>query len=152
MFTCHNITAANALFWFLASSGSAQHSNTATEACNGPQRVISPQSHCCGMPDDESTPSLRMSFLNVFLVVLPLFIVWYFRRDPMVRPPFLYMISESLNVTCFQLDAIPTVGFHDPILSYFSALQFTFDGTRMLREGYNKVIYLSFSYIHPSSI
>jgi len=102
------------------------------------------------MPDDES--ALRMSFLNVFLVVLSLFIVWYFRRDPIVRPLFLYMISESLNVTRFQLDAIPTVGFHDPVLSYFSALQFTFDGTRMLREGYNKVIYFSFSCIHPSSI
>ncbi|KAI0000304.1 cytochrome P450 [Russula vinacea] len=36
------------------------------------------------------------------------------------------------------LDAIPTVGFSDPILSYISALQFHFDGVRMLKEGYEK--------------
>jgi cytochrome P450 len=60
-----------------------------------------------------------MSFLVGFFVVLSIFISWYFRRDPM-------------------LDAIPTVGFRDPILSYFSALQFSFDDVRMLREGYKK--------------
>jgi len=42
--------------------------------------------------------------------------------------------------TCSQLDAIPTVGFSDPILSYFSALKLNFDGVRMLQEGYEKVI------------
>jgi cytochrome P450 len=42
------------------------------------------------------------------------------------------------KVTRFQLDAIPTVGFSDPILSYFSALHFIFDGVRMLKEGYQK--------------
>ena len=51
------------------------------------------------------------------------------------------------NGYVYQLEAIPTVGFPDPILSYFSALRYTFDGVRMLREGYKKVIYLSFSYI-----
>ena len=40
----------------------------------------------------------------------------------------------------FQLDAIPTIGFSDPFLSYLSAVQFTFDGARMLKEGYEKVI------------
>ncbi|KAF8504637.1 cytochrome P450 [Russula emetica] len=35
-----------------------------------------------------------------------------------------------------RLEAIPTVGFSDPILSYFSALRFFFDGVRMLKEGY----------------
>ncbi len=53
------------------------------------------------------------------------------------------------NGYVYQLDAIPTVGFSDPILSYFSALQFSVDGVRMLREGYKKVIYLSFCYMHP---
>ncbi len=53
------------------------------------------------------------------------------------------MISESLNVTHFQLDAIPTVELSDPILSYFSSFPFIFDGIRMLKEGYEKVIYLS---------
>jgi hypothetical protein len=42
-----------------------------------------------------------------------------------------------------QLSAIPTMGFSDPILSYFSALQFSFDGVRMLEEGYEKVIFLA---------
>ena len=57
-----------------------------------------------------------------------------------------------MNVTRLQLDAIPTVGFSDPILSYFSALRSNFDGDRMFREGYKKVIYLSFSYnMHPYS-
>ncbi|KAH9993110.1 cytochrome P450 [Russula vinacea] len=69
------------------------------------------------MPADEFT--LRMSFLMGFFVVFSLFVGRYFRRDPM-------------------LDAIPTVGFSDPILSYFSALQFIFDGVRMLKEGYQK--------------
>jgi hypothetical protein len=46
------------------------------------------------------------------------------------------------NVTRFQLNAIPTVGFSDPILSYFSAVHFIFDGVRMLKEGYQKVIRL----------
>src|SRR5258708_32210215 len=50
----------------------------------------------------------------------------------------------SLSVTHFQLDAIPTVGYADPILSYFSALQFYFDGIRMFKEGYEKAITLSF--------
>ena len=56
-----------------------------------------------------------------------------------------------MNITCFQIDAIPTVGFSDPILKYFSALRFIFDSVRMFREGYKKVIYLSFSNMHPSS-
>jgi hypothetical protein len=59
------------------------------------------------------------------------------------------MISELLNVIRVQLDAIPTVGFSDPILSYFSALQFYFDNVRMLKEGYEKVTFLSFSDMHP---
>jgi len=37
-----------------------------------------------------------------------------------------------------MLDAIPTVGFSDPILSYLSAVQFNFDGVRMLKDGYEK--------------
>ncbi|KAI0280590.1 hypothetical protein BGY98DRAFT_932506 [Russula aff. rugulosa BPL654] len=69
------------------------------------------------MPDDEFT--LRMLSLMQFFVILSLFIGWYFRRDPM-------------------LDAIPTAGFRDPILSYFSALRFSFDDGRMLGEGYKK--------------
>ena len=43
------------------------------------------------------------------------------------------------NRYVYQLDAIPTVGFSDPILSYFSALRFNIGGVRMLREGYKKV-------------
>jgi hypothetical protein len=55
------------------------------------------------------------------------------------------LFTLSLNiVTRSQLDAIPTVGFSNPILSYFSALQFNFNGERMLKEGYEKVLCLSF--------
>lgn len=60
------------------------------------------------------------------------------------------MLSMT-NGYAYQLDAIPTVGFPDPVLSYFSALRFSFDGIRMLREGYQKVTQHSFSYMHPSS-
>jgi hypothetical protein len=82
--------------------------------------------------------ALRMPFLVGLSVGLPLFVIWYLRRDPLVRPLPSYS-TLSLNVTRFQLDAIPTVGFSDPILSYFSALRFIFDGTRMLKKGYEKV-------------
>ncbi|KAH9176040.1 cytochrome P450 [Lactarius sanguifluus] len=63
---------------------------------------------------DEST--LRLSFLVASFFVVSLFASWY-RRDPL-------------------LDAIPTVGFSDPILSYFSALRFNVDGLPMLKYGY----------------
>ena len=60
---------------------------------------------------------------------------------------FLLVVSLN-NVTRFQIDAIPTVGFSDPILSYFSALQLNFDGTRMLTVGYEKVICLTLYLLH----
>ena len=47
------------------------------------------------------------------------------------------------NDTRLQLDAIPTVGFSDPILSYLSAVRFFFDGVRMLDEGSQKVVRVS---------
>ena len=88
---------------------------------------------------------LKVPFFTGVFVVVSLFVSWYFRGDPMVRPlPFLF--SPSLNdvsLICFQLDAIPTVGFSDPILSYFSALKFNLYGVSMLKEGYQKVIRLS---------
>ena len=39
----------------------------------------------------------------------------------------------------YQLEAIPAVGFSDPILSYFTALRFIFDGFSMLKQGYETV-------------
>ncbi|KAH9992078.1 cytochrome P450 [Russula vinacea] len=60
---------------------------------------------------------LKLSSLAGALLVVFLFISHYFKRDQ-------------------TLEAIPTIGFSDPILSYFSALQFNFDGFRMLKEGY----------------
>ncbi|KAH9036349.1 cytochrome P450 [Lactarius pseudohatsudake] len=63
---------------------------------------------------DEST--LRLSSLVALFFVVSLLASWY-RRDPL-------------------LDAIPTVGFSDPILSYFSALRFNIDGLPMLKYGY----------------
>jgi hypothetical protein len=59
--------------------------------------------------------------------------------------PFSVMFSVTLSLNDFtlpQLNAIPTIGLSDPILSYFSAFQFYFDGVRMLKEGYEKVNYL----------
>lgn len=94
--------------------------------------------HCRSMHPDEFT--LRVSSLLGFFVVFILFFRRYIRRDPMVRA---LAVSFSLflnNDTRFQLDAIPTVGFSDPIFSYLSALQFNFDGARMLKDGYRKVI------------
>ena len=86
---------------------------------------------------DEFT--LKLSYLAGALVLF-FFARLYFRRDPMVRP-FRFSFTPYLNdATCFQLDAIPTVGFSDPILSYLSAVQFNYDGVRMLRDGYEKVI------------
>jgi hypothetical protein len=63
--------------------------------------------------------------------------------------PFVFNAVPKQCCT-FQLNAIPTAGFSDPIFSYFSAAQFTFDGIRMLKEGYEKVICLSL--IDPFSI
>ncbi|KAH9072830.1 cytochrome P450 [Lactarius deliciosus] len=65
---------------------------------------------------DEST--FRLSFLAASFFVVFLFAGWY-RRDPL-------------------LEVIPTVGFSDPILSYFSSLRFIFGGLPRLKYGYEK--------------
>lgn len=52
---------------------------------------------------------------------------------------FVLPLSLLIDFGCSQLAAIPTVGFSDPILSYFSALRFVFDGLTMLKYGYEKV-------------
>ncbi|KAN0118523.1 Cytochrome P450 [Russula decolorans] len=68
---------------------------------------------------DDST--LKTSFLVGLLFIVSLYVSRYF------------------NLTGHpMLDAIPTVGFSDPILSYLSAVKFTFHGVRMLKEGYEK--------------
>ncbi|KAN0126092.1 Cytochrome P450 [Lactarius tabidus] len=67
------------------------------------------------MVDDSS---LSPSFLVASSLVVLLFAYWY-KKDPL-------------------LDAIPTVGFSDPILSYFSALRFISNGLTMLEHGYEK--------------
>ncbi|KAI9511438.1 cytochrome P450 [Russula earlei] len=66
---------------------------------------------------DESL--LRTSFLALAGIFVFLIISWYSKKDPL-------------------LDAIPTVGFSDPILSYISAIRYYIDGVRMLKEGYQK--------------
>ncbi|KAI9434726.1 cytochrome P450 [Lactarius indigo] len=65
---------------------------------------------------DEST--IGLSFLAASLFVVSLFASWY-RRDPL-------------------LEAIPTIGFSNPILSYFSALRFMFHALPTLKHGYEK--------------
>ncbi|KAI0284740.1 hypothetical protein BC826DRAFT_1109613 [Russula brevipes] len=68
---------------------------------------------------DEST--LGVPLFTGILVIVSLCIISYKGVDPL-------------------LDAIPTVGFSDPILSYLSAFRFTIvDGIPMLIEGYQKV-------------
>jgi hypothetical protein len=90
----------------------------------------------------------KESFLAGFLVIVSLFISWYVRGDPTVRPFPSYTQGppkwHSLTMSHrFQLDAVTTIGFSDPILSYLSALQFYFNGVPMLKEGYEKVIWLT---------
>jgi len=92
------------------------------------------------MLDDDTS---KVPYLAAFLVVVFFFVTQYFRRDPMVRPFHSYIYHTLNDVMRFQLDAIPTVGFSHPILSYLSALQFHFKSVPMLKEGYEKVIYLS---------
>jgi cytochrome P450 len=67
---------------------------------------------------DEFT--LGVSFLTGLLIFVSIFIASYRRADPL-------------------LDAVPTVGFSDPILSYLSAFRYKFgNGALMLKEGYEK--------------
>jgi hypothetical protein len=86
---------------------------------------------------DDST--LRLSFLAASFFLIYLFASWC-RRDTLVSftswrssPPLL------IDLDGFQLDAIPTVGFSNPILSYISALRFKLHATPMLKYGYEKV-------------
>jgi hypothetical protein len=65
-----------------------------------------------------------------------------FQEGPYGRALAVLFTLSRNNTTLSQLDAIPTVGFSDPILSYFSALRFFFDGDRMFKKGYEKVICL----------
>ena len=105
-------------------------------------------SSCDNMVDDST---LRLSIFVASFFVIGLFARWY-RRDPLVgltslRPP--HFIADRRGS---QLDAIPTVGFSDPILSYLSALRFIFDGLSMLKYGYAKVNDLSLSYFPCSKL
>ncbi len=84
--------------------------------------------------------TLNVSYLAGFLVIISLFRYFTLKGDPMVSVlPFLFTLFLN-DVMRFQLDAIPTVGFSDPILSYLSAIRFLFDCDRMLKDGYRKVI------------
>jgi hypothetical protein len=87
--------------------------------------------------------TLKVSFLAAFLIVVSLFVSGYFslRGDTTVKslPSYLRHIYLN-NDSCFQLNAIPTIGISHPILSYLSAVRYLFDGHRMLKQGYEKVI------------
>jgi hypothetical protein len=86
--------------------------------------------------------NLKAPFPEGLVLVVSLFVSQYLRRDPMVRSsPSLLTLSLS-NVTLSQLDAIPTIGFSDPILSYFSAIRYISDSVRMLNDGYETVIFV----------
>jgi len=74
------------------------------------------------------------------------------QSDGQPLPLLLTTVTLYLNnVPRFQLGAIPTVGFSDPILSYLSVGRYIFDANRMLKNGYEKVICLLLYYA-PSRI
>ena len=88
---------------------------------------------------DDST--LRLSFLAASFFLVYLFASWC-RRDTLVSfssecesSPYQLLI----DLDGFQLDAIPTVGFSNPILSYLTALRFKLYGIPMLKYGYENV-------------
>ncbi|KAF8489259.1 hypothetical protein F5888DRAFT_1951995 [Russula emetica] len=68
------------------------------------------------MPDEIT---LKLAFLTAVFIAASHFLIRYFRGNAM-------------------LGTIPTVGFSDPILSHLSAFQYIFDGSRMLKNGYEK--------------
>jgi hypothetical protein len=82
--------------------------------------------------------SLSPSILVASFVVVSLFTYWY-KKDPLVSPKLVTSLPLLTHLGGSQLDVIPTVGFSDPILSYFSALRFIFNGLPMLGRGYEKV-------------
>src|SRR6266702_3370138 len=91
----------------------------------------------CDNMVDEST--VRLSILAASFFIVSLFASWY-KRNPLVSPtPFGPSLPLLIDLGVSQLEAIPTVGFSDPILSYFSALRFIFDGLPIVRYGYEKV-------------
>ena len=93
----------------------------------------------CSMLDEFN---LKVPFLAGLVVVVSLFVSQYLRRDPMVRSSPSLLTPSLSNVTLSQLDAIPTIGFSDPILSYFSAIRYIFDSVRMINDGYETVIFV----------
>jgi hypothetical protein len=87
---------------------------------------------------DEST--LGVPLFTGILVVVSLCIISYRGVDPLVSHILSSILLVGTHHLVLQLDAIPTVGFSDPILSYLSAFRFNIvDGTPMLIEGYQKV-------------
>ena len=92
------------------------------------------------MPDEIT---LKLAFLTASFIAAFHFLNRYYRGNPMVRPDFFLFTPYLNNAPRFQLNAIPTVGFSDPILSYVSVVQYILNGDRILRNGYEKVICLS---------
>ena len=79
------------------------------------------------------------SLLAGIFVMVSLF-SWYRKRDPLVCRLTSISVAKTVNFFNFwQLEAISTVGFSDPILSYFSALRFYVDAARMFKGGYKSV-------------
>ena len=85
---------------------------------------------------DEST--LKLSFLVASLFLVSLLSSWY-RKDPLVNSTPVLSSHPIADRVASQLAIIPTVGFSDPILSYFTALRYIFNGPPMLKDGYQKV-------------
>jgi hypothetical protein len=92
---------------------------------------------------EEST--LGLSVLTGTFVIVSLLFIWYRSTDPFVGH-ITSLITKSIPINCLQIDAIPTVGYSGPILSYLSAFRYSFlDGQSMIKQGYEKVMALASS-------
>jgi hypothetical protein len=88
---------------------------------------------------DESTLGMPL-FTGILVVIVSLCVISYRGVDPLVSHIPSAILLVGTHQLVLQLDAIPTIGFSDPILSYLSAFRFTImGGTPMLIEGYQKV-------------
>ena len=77
--------------------------------------------------------SLRRFLRSLYLLAGTRGILWS------VPHCLVLLLALLIDLGGSQLDDVPTVGFSDPIFSYFSALRFHLDTLPMLKYGYEKV-------------
>ena len=82
---------------------------------------------------------LDLTFCASVLAAVFLTIQWYQNRGPNVRVCIPFHQSIALVHSSAQLDAIPTIGYSNSLLSYITAVRYLFDGRKLTQEGYDKV-------------